>query len=240
MESKSSKVESDDKKPAKENALQKIASKTKLEKIKEKTIANKKIDEEDQSEEEQKIASTTITPSTTTEPSTTPKPNKNYNINTSESSKIYSQNSPNQKQHAAVPPSIKHRLTQTQNGKSETYPKAVTEKSPESALKKIEEKKYSTRFLPSKHLANNVDEKTKADKTSGQPASPDSYVTVTKSVTGSLDNTKTPAEDNKNFESTYYTKSSTCGYFTFSCNVVYGANGRSKICRPKTPTNGKC
>lgn len=69
---------------------------------------------------------------------------------------------------------------------------------------------------------------------------PDSYVTVTKSVSGSLDNAKSTPTDNKKFESTYYTKSSTCGYFTFSCNIVYGSNGRSKICRPKAPANGKC
>lgn len=69
---------------------------------------------------------------------------------------------------------------------------------------------------------------------------PDSYVTVTKSVSGSLDGAKSTPTDDKKFESTYYTKSSTCGYFTFSCNIVYGSNGRSKICRPKTPPNGKC
>lgn len=70
---------------------------------------------------------------------------------------------------------------------------------------------------------------------------PDSYVTVTKSVSGSLDSAnKSTPNDNKKFESTYYTKSSTCGYFTFSCNIVYGSNGRSKICRPKAPANGKC
>lgn len=69
---------------------------------------------------------------------------------------------------------------------------------------------------------------------------PDSYVTVTKSISGSLDNSKTPPTDDKKFESTYYTKSSTCGYFTFTCNVVYGSNGRSKICRPKAPADGKC
>lgn len=69
---------------------------------------------------------------------------------------------------------------------------------------------------------------------------PDSFVTVTKSISGSLDNTKTPPSDDKKFESTYYTKSSTCGYFTFTCNVVYGSNGRSKICRPRTPADGKC
>lgn len=69
---------------------------------------------------------------------------------------------------------------------------------------------------------------------------PDTYVTVTKSVSGSLDNSKASTDDDKKFESTYYTKTSTCGYFTFSCNIVYGSNGRSKICRPKAPENGKC
>lgn len=69
---------------------------------------------------------------------------------------------------------------------------------------------------------------------------PDTYVTVTKSVSGSLDNSKAATDDDKKFESTYYTKTSTCGYFTFSCNIVYGSNGRSKICRPKAPESGKC
>lgn len=69
---------------------------------------------------------------------------------------------------------------------------------------------------------------------------PDTYVTVTKSVSGSLDGSKSADKDDKKFSSTYYTKSSTCGYFTFSCNIVYGSNGRSKICRPKAPNNGKC
>lgn len=68
---------------------------------------------------------------------------------------------------------------------------------------------------------------------------PDSYVTVTKSVSGSLDNSKTAPADDKKFESTYYSKTSTCGYFTFSCNIVYNSNGRKKICK-KIPTNGKC
>lgn len=95
------------------------------------------------------------------------------------------------------------------------------------------EKKYHTRLLPSKHYDNKVESDDGLKR-------PDSYVTVTKSVTGSIDNTKNPPQENKNFASTYYTKSSTCGYFTFTCNIVYGANGRSKICRPKTPTNGKC
>lgn len=74
----------------------------------------------------------------------------------------------------------------------------------------------------------------------GETDKPDTFVTVTKSVTGTLDSPNDAPNDDKKFSSTYYTKSSTCGYFTFSCNVVYGANGRSKICRPKTPVDGKC
>lgn len=161
---------------------------------------------------------------------TTPKSSKNHNINTSETSRTFSQNSPTQKQQATVVvPSIKYRLTQTQNGKTQVHPPTTTtERLPE-------EKKYHTRFLPSKHITNHV-----ADKDAKEKNTPDTYVTVTKSVSGSLDNNKTPPEDNKEFASTYYTKSSTCGYFTFSCNIVYGSNGRSKICRPKAPSNGKC
>jgi hypothetical protein len=64
---------------------------------------------------------------------------------------------------------------------------------------------------------------------------PDSFVTVTKSVTGQLDNGKASDSTGK-YTHTYYTKSSTCGYFTFSCNIVFGSNGRTKICRPNPPT----
>lgn len=64
---------------------------------------------------------------------------------------------------------------------------------------------------------------------------PDSFVTVTKSVTGQLDNGKANNSTGK-YTHTYYTKSSTCGYFTFSCNIVFGSNGRTKICRPNPQT----
>jgi hypothetical protein len=64
---------------------------------------------------------------------------------------------------------------------------------------------------------------------------PDSFVTVTKSVTGQLDSGKASNNTGK-YTHTYYTKSSTCGYFTFSCNIVFGSNGRTKICRPNPPT----
>jgi hypothetical protein len=60
------------------------------------------------------------------------------------------------------------------------------------------------------------------------------YVSVSKSVTRDLDN-----EDNirRQYSHTYYTKSSSCGYFTFTCTMVSSAQGKKKICRPKIPTN---
>lgn len=97
---------------------------------------------------------------------------------------------------------------------------------------KIEDKRPKQNQTLSKNGLNN--DETKVD------VEPNSYVTVTKSVSGSLDNAEQTPKDDKKFESTYYTKSSTCGYFTFSCNIVYGSKGRSKICRPKQPTDGKC
>ncbi|XP_043585575.1 mucin-19-like isoform X2 [Bombus pyrosoma] len=59
-----------------------------------------------------------------------------------------------------------------------------------------------------------------------------SYYTITNSIAGKLDGRNAP----RKYEHRYYTKSSTCGYFTFSCNIVYGSNGRTKICKPKMPT----
>ncbi|KOC63884.1 hypothetical protein WH47_02205, partial [Habropoda laboriosa] len=59
-----------------------------------------------------------------------------------------------------------------------------------------------------------------------------SYYTVTNSVAGKMEGRNSP----RKYEHRYYTKSSTCGYFTFSCNIVYGSNGRTKICKPKVPT----
>ncbi|XP_034941761.1 apomucin-like [Chelonus insularis] len=56
------------------------------------------------------------------------------------------------------------------------------------------------------------------------------YYTVTNSVAGKLGDAR------KKYEHRYYTKSSTCGYFTFSCDIVHGSNGRTKICKPKMPT----
>ncbi|XP_006618701.1 uncharacterized protein LOC102680301 isoform X2 [Apis dorsata] len=59
-----------------------------------------------------------------------------------------------------------------------------------------------------------------------------SYYTITNSVAGKMDD----KNSQRKYEHRYYTKSSTCGYFTFSCNIVYGSNGRTKICKPKMPT----
>jgi len=59
------------------------------------------------------------------------------------------------------------------------------------------------------------------------------YYTVTNSFAGKMNGSNEP----RKYEHRYYTKSSTCGYFTFSCNVVYGSNGRTKICKPKMPTH---
>lgn len=174
---------------------------------------------------------------------TTPKPETKRTSDP----KVYSQKTPTQSQSAAANVD-KFRLTQTQNGVSNHVVRtggsvpSTTERIPEGFAGKIEDepktppttpepRKYHTRFLPSKH---------QQERENTQKENPDSYVTITKSVTGSIDDTQTPPVDNKNFSSTYYTKSSTCGYFTFSCNIVYGSNGRSKICRPKAPTNGKC
>lgn len=60
------------------------------------------------------------------------------------------------------------------------------------------------------------------------------YVSVSKSVTRDID-----AENNirKQYSHTYYTKSSSCGYFTFTCTMVSGVDGRKKVCKPKIPTN---
>lgn len=60
------------------------------------------------------------------------------------------------------------------------------------------------------------------------------YVSVSKSVTRDLD-----SENNirKQYSHTYYTKSSSCGYFTFTCTMVSGADGMKKVCKPKIPTN---
>ncbi|XP_037935384.1 homeobox protein cut-like [Teleopsis dalmanni] len=154
----------------------------------------------------------------------------------------FTQQSPTQVQKVAIAnANDKYTVVQNQNGREQRYPIRTTTPNVPSGFRGTVnvEKKFHTKALESHTTENNVDGNSKDHEHSKIPT-PDSYVTVTKSVTGSMDNTKNPPQENKNFQSTYYTKSSTCGYFTFSCNIVYGANGRSKICRPKAPTNGKC
>lgn len=122
--------------------------------------------------------------------------------------------------------------TQAKTTTSIRMPAVRSEIVPDGFKGKIEDKRPKHNLTSAKNQLTK--EETKVD------VKPDSYVTVTKSVSGSLDSAKATPADDKKFESTYYTKSSTCGYFTFSCNIVYGSNGRSKICRPKAPANGKC
>ncbi|EDX10163.1 GD12758 [Drosophila simulans] len=163
--------------------------------------------------------------------------------------KTYDQSSPTQSQQTVVVPvpGEKYQVVQKQNGKATINAEpSTTEAIPPGFRGTVNvEKKFHTKALElhaPKGVEITPDTSDEGPVRGDKPLrrAPDSYVTVTKSVTGSMDNTKNPPQENKNFQSTYYTKSSTCGYFTFSCNIVYGANGRSKICRPKAPTNGKC
>ncbi|KAL7734347.1 hypothetical protein ACLKA6_010684 [Drosophila palustris] len=165
----------------------------------------------------------------------------------------YTQSSTTQKQQAVVanPGVDQYKVVQNQNGRVNTYPVRTTTESVPSGFRGTVnvEKKFHTKALElhntedkekKVHISAEDDVAKSSKVDAHKPRAPDSYVTVTKSVTGSMDNSRNPPQENKNFQSTYYTKSSTCGYFTFSCNIVYGANGRSKICRPKAPSNGKC
>jgi hypothetical protein len=168
--------------------------------------------------------------------------------------KIFTQKTQNQKQVTAlINPDKNVRLVQTQNGRTIKYPPSFETKGEPSqrkaeilakkseslenldtdmSISKTAQKiKYKTRYLPSKPSNNAL--KTEDDK---QNSKPDSYVSVTNSLSGSL--SESNQQDGK-FASTYFTKSSTCGHFTFSCNIVYGSEGRSRICRPKQ-TNQKC
>lgn len=96
---------------------------------------------------------------------------------------------------------------------------------------------------PHQHTSNNrsqaipsIDRNTPSNRrtrpTSSSIVVKPGYYTVTNSVAGKMNGSNAP----RKYEHRYYTKSSTCGYFTFSCNVVYGSNGRTKICKPKVPT----
>lgn len=134
----------------------------------------------------------------------------------------------------AIPTTTLPISSMTSSTKSIRPPAVRSETVPDGFKGKIDDKRQKHNLTSSNKNQLHKNETTTVD------VKPDSYVTVTKSVSGSLDSAKSAPTDDKKFESTYYTKSSTCGYFTFSCNIVYGSNGRSKICRPKTPANGKC
>jgi hypothetical protein len=174
--------------------------------------------------------------------------------------KIFTQKSPTQQQTAAIvnPDRSPVKLVQTQNGKTFTYPLSKKETKAEMKLKSTDETavendipsgfkeiqntnpheditiskttqkiKYKTRYLPSKPSDSGTDK---------NQLKPDSFVSVTKSLSGSVDENN---QENGKVASTYFTKSSTCGQFAFSCNIVYGNEGRSRICRPKQ-NNPKC
>lgn len=58
----------------------------------------------------------------------------------------------------------------------------------------------------------------------------DSYITITNSETGELNS------DRRKYGHTYYSRSSTCGYFTYTCSLIEDTNGRTKVCKPGPPT----
>ncbi|XP_065340631.1 collagen alpha-5(IV) chain-like [Cloeon dipterum] len=66
-------------------------------------------------------------------------------------------------------------------------------------------------------------------------APPASFVSVTQKVSS-----QAPYSPPKEFEHTYFTKASKCGYTTYSCQLIDGSNGRAKVCKPKVTKNGNC
>lgn len=80
----------------------------------------------------------------------------------------------------------------------------------------------------------NVNPKNLRSLYNAKPDDNNRYVSVSKSVTRALD-----GENNirKQYSHTYFTKSSSCGYFTFTCTMVSSAEGKKKVCKPKMPTN---
>ena len=101
-------------------------------------------------------------------------------------------------------------------------------------------KENKSAFSETRSLKTGYDQKISAKNqthdqhSSNATAVKTNYFTVSNSIAGKMEDGKPPM---KKYEHRYYTKSSTCGYFTFSCNVVYGSNGRTKICKPKVPTH---
>lgn len=198
-------------------------------------------------------------------PTTTDLPSEDTTIrgwNEDTTVKIFTQKTHNQKQVTAIiNPDKNVRLVQTQNGRTVKYPPSFESKSDSgqrkaeilakksesfenldadhsiSKSKTTQKIKYKTRYLPSKSTdtPNNIGDE---DEKSKQNMKPDSFVSITNSLSGNLNENDQDSGSGK-YASTYFTKSSTCGHFTFSCNIVYGSEGRSRICRPKQ-TNQKC
>lgn len=148
---------------------------------------------------------------------------------------------------AIVNPDKNVRLVQTQNGRTVKYPPSNDSQNDKDLkrnnipdddsdthnAKTTQKLKYKTRYLPSKpDTRKNIDS---SEENKKKPLK-NSFVSVSNSLSGNIDDNN---QDNGKFASTYFTKSSTCGHFTFSCNIVYGSEGRSRICRPKQ-TNQKC
>jgi hypothetical protein len=173
--------------------------------------------------------------------------------------KIFTQKSATQKQVAAIiNPDKNVRLVQTQNGRTVKYPPTFDSKvdkknrqedvlkrnnvnddsdsddgnSEDIIISKTTQKiKYKTRYLPSK--PSDSDPKNSVVDNNKKAAKPDSYVSVTNSLSGNI-------SDDSKFDSTYITKSSSCGHSTFSCNIVYSSEGkRTQVCKPRKP-NPKC
>lgn len=88
------------------------------------------------------------------------------------------------------------------------------------------------RYVHPKNGLQNIEPKNLKSLDNGKKDDNKRYMSVSKSVTGALD-----SDDNvkKQYSHTYYTKSSSCGYFTFSCTIVSGSNGKKKVCKPKLP-----
>lgn len=83
-------------------------------------------------------------------------------------------------------------------------------------------------------IPRNVNPKNLRSLYNAKPDDSNRYVSVSKSVTRDFDGDNNVRQQ---YSHTYYTKSSSCGYFTFTCTMVSSAEGRKKVCKPKMPTN---
>lgn len=128
------------------------------------------------------------------------------------------------------------------NGKSQSQTVSLIPKESsmiykiKSPISEIRSLKTNHEKLIENHISSKENQKhqTSTEYTKSAPniSIKPSYYTITNSVAGKMGDKNSP----RKYEHRYYTKSSTCGYFTFSCNIVYGSNGRTKICKPKMPT----